>query len=460
MISSFIKKYLKIFIAIVLIMSMLFQTGVFAAEENNANKKIKNKKTEEKAQAAQMPSIAAGSAIMYCENTGNTLYSLNVSKKYAPYSIAKLMTTLLAVQNLPLDKEVTISKNAASIGESSMDLKVGEKVTVEQLLYGALLNSGNDAAYALGETVSGGDINKFVALMNKTAKNLGCKNTHFANPNGYKSDDNYTTAEDFIKITKVALSNNIIKKITGSKEHNVPPTNKSDERKYTNKLPLLSEPESGVYAGKTGLWGKNDSTVAIAYEKNGLKLYIVLLADDQAQRTNDLKKLIKYAEKSLKGVKVVSANKKIGKVRIIHGEVTRLDTFTKNDGYAYLPKEGSKELISTEPVMNTDVKAPVKNGEVVGYLHILTGEEVVNKVPLVVHQSVNTGWFPSYIGISNNMTVILIVLIILILMFLLWILKQKIRAKRIRKMKRERMLRRKAEEALKREEENRRGRLY
>lgn len=129
------------------------------------------------------PTVYAGGAVVYCENTGETIFSQNAKRQYDPYSITKLMTALLAVQHLPLDKTVTVSEKAAAQGESTMDLVKGEKVTVEQLLYGALLLSGNDAAYALGEAVSG-NMTDFVRLMNKTARNIGCRSTHFENATG------------------------------------------------------------------------------------------------------------------------------------------------------------------------------------------------------------------------------------------------------------------------------------
>lgn len=442
---SAIKERSAIFITIFIIFFILAPSFVSAEEKGN------NK--------VEKPNIVAGAGIMYCENTGKTLYSYNANRQYDPYSITKLMTALLAVQNLPLDKEITISEKAASYGESTMELKPGEKVTVEELLYGALILSGNDAAYALGEAVSG-DMEKFVKLMNKTAKNIGCKDTNFENPNGIKADKHYTTAEDFLKITRVALSNYTIKKIAGTKKYNMRPTNKSDERKMETHMPLLTDPKSGVYAGKTGLWQTDDCTVALGFEENGLNLFIVLLHDQEEERTKDIQKLIQYAKDSLNGVKVIDAHKKVGKVRINHGAVTKLEAYTKEKGYAYLPKEGTKELIKTKVSMKTDVKAPVKKGETVGYLKIYAGNEIVNRVPLVVHESVETGWLPSYIGISNKMTMIILGILLILILIWIWLMTLRYKAKRKRRLRRQELIRRKAEEALRKEAENKRGRLY
>ncbi|TDP59586.1 D-alanyl-D-alanine carboxypeptidase family protein [Aminicella lysinilytica] len=401
------------------------------------------------------PSITAGGAMVYCENTGEVVYSKNAGTRYSPYSITKLVTALLAVQNLPLDKEVTVSAKVAAIGETTMSLEPGEKVTVEQLLYGMLMLSGNDAAYALGEAVSG-NMNDFVALMNKTAKNIGCTHTHFANPNGMKSSSHYTTAGDFIQITRVALSNSTIKKIAGTKVYKMKATNKNKARTFKTHMDLLTDSGSGVYAGKTGYWTQYDCSLACAYKKNGLNLYIVILADTKTQRENDLKKLIDYSVKKVDGVRVVKAGKNEGKVRIKHGVKTRIDAYTSEDAYAYLPKEGSKSLISTKTVMDDDVKAPITRGTEVGTLKIYVGDDLVNQVPLVVNEDVATGWFPSYLGISNFASVIIGLVALAVMGFFIWVVAMRASYRRKKKKIRQRKIMRMAEEEARREAERNR----
>ena len=394
--------------------------------------------------AAQVekPDITASGAIVYCQNTGEIVYSKNREKKLAPYSVTKLMTVLLAVQNLPLDQEVTVSAKAAAQEESSMDLKEGEVLTVKDLIYGCMLPSGNDAAYALGEAVSG-DMDSFVELMNKTAENIGCKNTHFSNPSGLKSSKNYTTAYDMMLITKMALSNDVICKAAGSTKYTVAKTNKHKKRTLKTHLSFLSDAESGVYAGKTGYWDDSSCTIALGYRKDGLRLFIVLLGDTADERENDVNKLIAYAKQKVEGVKVIGKDKASGKVRIKHGAKTRLETYTAEIGYAYLPKEASESLIGTKVTMDSDVKAPVKAGTVVGKLEIYAADELVNEVDLIIKEDVETGWFPSYVGISNLATMIICGVIALLLVFFIWVSavkakyrrkKQRIRQRKIMEM--------------------------
>lgn len=404
-----------------------------------------------KTDKVKTPDINAEGVVVYCQNTGEIIYGKNQDKKIAPYSITKLMTAFLAAQNLPLEKEVTVSAEAAGQTEASMELKEGEVLTVKDLIYGALLPSGNDAAYALGEAVSG-NMDDFVDLMNKTADNLGCKNTNFVNPNGMDSKNHYTTAYDMMLITKTALSNEIVAKASGAGSYTVGKTNKSDARKLKSHLGFDSD--SGVYGGKTGYWDDYNCSIALGYKKDGLHLYIVLLGASAEERSKDVKKLIQYATEKVEGLKVVGKDENEGKVRIKHGAKTRLKAYTAETGYAYLPKEASKELISTEVVMRSDVEAPVKKGDVVGSFQIYVADDLVNEVDLIIKEDVETGWFPSYLGISNLATVIICVVALLLFTFFVWISVMRARYRRRKKQLRKQKVMQIAMEQMRREQEH------
>ena len=153
-----------------------------------------------------------------------------------------------------------------------MDLEAGEEVTVEDLLYGAMLLSGNDAAYALGEAVSG-DMERFVQLMNDTAENIGCENTHFINANGLTdSKQHYTTAYDMMQIIRVAFTNQTLSKVAGARKYEMPATNLHEKRTMTNHLSWINNDDSGIYAAKTGSWSEDKCSLAAAYDKNGLQM--------------------------------------------------------------------------------------------------------------------------------------------------------------------------------------------
>ncbi|MGI6177100.1 MAG: D-alanyl-D-alanine carboxypeptidase family protein [Eubacterium sp.] len=377
------------------------------------------------------PEITAGSAVIYCRNTGETLYEKNGDARYSPYSITKLMTALLAAQKLPLDQEVTISENAASVGESSMNLVEGEVVTVEQLLYGLLLMSGNDAAVALAEAVSGSE-EAFIELMNETAANIGCTNTHFANTNGLSNDvsTHYTSANDMVKICKLAFANVTIREIAGTEEYIMPATNKSESRDMVSHIPVLAEDREGTISGKTGYWDDDNSTIAVDYIEKGLEFIIVILGENIDKRQDECDALITYATANLKGYTVVEAGTVEGTARVKHGQETKVDAVAGSDCVVYLPKQGSKELITTEVVLDTDTEAPVEKGQKIGTLNVYIAGEISTKVDLVAAKAISVGMLPSYIGIPDKTTKIICVVALIIVVFILVRVVNKIRYKR------------------------------
>lgn len=403
--------------------------------------------------AADVELTAAG-ACVYCENTGEVIFEKNGDQACSPYSITKLLTCLIAVQHLSLDEEVTISAAAASQGGSEVGLQEGEVVTVEDLLYGALLPSGNDAAYALAETVSGNETD-FVALMNETAGNIGCSGTTFVDSTGL-SPENQTTASDFVKIARAALQNSIIKRIAGSKSYTIPKTNLSKARKLKTEVEGLSDPDSGIVCGKTGYGSETDASIAVEYNKDGIDLFIVLLGDSSDARQEDLNTLVSYAQSNLSGVKAVSAGAYAGKVRVRHGAKTRVKVYAASDGYAYLPAEGSKKLIKTKTTFKENVEAPLSKGDVVGYYDIYVGNEKVNRVPLVVREDVPKGWILSYIGISNAATIVILCVAAAFLVFVLAVRARKKRIAARKKKARERKIHTLAMQRMMEEEEHKR----
>lgn len=424
------------------------------ADVKGADSDMFNLRLRKTAAASDPLNLTADSAMVYCENTGQTIYAKNVDEKEYPYSITKLMTALLVVQKCPLDKKVTVSKAAASQGDSTIHLKKGEVVTVEELLYGALLNSGNDAAYALGEAACGtGNMKDFLDLMNQTAENIGCSHTHFSNPNGISSKKNYTTASDFMKIARVALANDTVRKIAGTKRYHMTATNKSKGRTFINHCSLVRRSSSGIVAGKTGNWKGKGCSIAAVYNKNGLELCIVVLNDSELTRTSDVNKLIDYAKKKVKGICAVKAGKNVGKVHVNGGAKTSLKVYTAENGYAYLPKEGSKKLIKGKAEIDQSLKAPVRAGQEVGSYKIYVNGELVNSIPLVVSEGTGTGWFPSKFGISNFATVVITVILIILFICGIGIAVARAKARKRRKRERQRRIERAARRKLLEEKE-------
>lgn len=410
------------------------------------------------------PVLSSGAAAVYCRNTGELVFAKNPDKRFSPYSITKLLTAFLAIQNLPMDQKVTISEEAAYQDGSTMNLLPGEEVNVEQLLYGTMILSGNDAAYALAETVSG-DVDSFVNLMNATVRNLGCKNTNFVNPNGLIDDvsRHYTTARDFLEISKMVFANDTLKKIAGATEYEMPETNMHEAYKMEGHNELLLEGKSGYLAGKTGYWEDDKATIAMTYMEGTLDLIVVALGGDVNKRGTDCDQLIEYAVASVEGLKVVEKGQIVGTFDVKRGAVKTCEAMTDGESFMYLPKQASKELIQLVAVYNEEITAPVKAGDQVGVYEVYLADEKLDEVPLVAAADVEEGWILSRFGLSNKETLILGGFVLLFILLLIIRIINRGRMKKKKKLERQDKIRTMAEEEIakeKKEFESYRGRYY
>lgn len=196
--------------------------------------------------------VSAQSAILMEQDSGRVIFEKDAHTKRRIASITKIMTALLAVESGKLEDTVTVSSNAIRTEGSSIYLQEGEKIKLEDLVYGLMLRSGNDAAVAIAETV-GGSLDGFVYLMNQKAEEIGMKNTHFANPHGLDDhEDHYSTAYDMALLTRYAMNNDTYKKIAGTKSYRSESTNNEWDRFWRNKNKLLTSLYEHSTGGKTG----------------------------------------------------------------------------------------------------------------------------------------------------------------------------------------------------------------
>jgi len=222
------------------------------------------------------PVVEASSAIIMDNQTGEILYEKNAHEKRSIASITKLMTTIIILEENNLDEVVTISPKVKYTDGSEMLLKTGEKMTVENLLYGLVIHSANDAAIALAEFNAGSE-KAFVEKMNKKALELGLLNTHFQNPVGYDSAMNYSSAYDVARLSRYSYQKSFIKKTAPIKEYEV----KSVDNAYTHKLKSTNElldsylNIKGLKTGKTPKAGL--CNVSVAENENGSDIITVVL---------------------------------------------------------------------------------------------------------------------------------------------------------------------------------------
>lgn len=215
-------------------------------------------------------STSASSAILMDVDSGQVLYEQNADAKMLIASTTKILTALVAIREGDLNDVVTVSREAAYTEGSSMYLKVGEKLTLETLLYGLLLCSGNDAALALTECAGG--LVPFVALMNEKAAALGMAHTSFANPNGLDADGHYSTARDMAVLAAAAVENPTFRRICSSRSVTI------GQRTMENHNRLLRQVE-GCVGLKTGYTQAAGRTLVSCTERDGCRLVAVTLQD-------------------------------------------------------------------------------------------------------------------------------------------------------------------------------------
>ena len=282
---------MKKIIAFVLMFILIFPVCCFADEENNEEEEQIPELVEAASDSAEEPNLNSRAAIIYDRNSKEVIYGKEENTKRKMASTTKIMTCMVVLEKGELTDTVIVSKKAAGTGGSRVGLKTGDKVSVQDLLYGLMLCSGNDAAVALAEHV-GGSVEGFADLMNEKARQLNLSNTHFVTPHGLDNEEHYTTAYELAIMADNALKNNTFSSIVGTKNITININGKPRNLSNTNEL-LGSM--AGVYGVKTGFTnGANRCLVTSCKIENLDIITVVLGADTKKFRTQDSIKLIKY----------------------------------------------------------------------------------------------------------------------------------------------------------------------
>lgn len=234
--------------------------------------------------------ISAECVVLMESHTKRVLYEKNAHIQRPVASISKIMTAIIAIENVNLDDYVVVSKEATEQIGSSLYLRLGEEITIRDLLYGLMLRSGNDAAYLIAEYV-GGNIDNFVYLMNEKAKELGLRNSTFENPSGLDEDSkNISTAYDMALITKYAMDNPLFRKITNTISYRAQ-TKDGTIYLWHNKHRLINRYDY-IIGGKTGYTKLAKRTLVSVGNKDDLELIVVTL--NSGDDWNDHLKLFDY----------------------------------------------------------------------------------------------------------------------------------------------------------------------
>ena len=310
------------------------------------------------------PQNGTESAILLEVDTGAVLYSKNADKPLYPASTTKLMTALLVVENCQMDEVVTFSDNAIDNTEwesSRIGIKKGEQLTVEQCLYGLLLGSANEVAYALAEHV-GGDLDTFVGMMNERASELGCTNTHFVNASGLPDSEHYVSAYDLARIASEFFSNETLCMISGSSRYVIPATNKTDEeRPLENHHKMIGGRKyayEGIIGGKTGFTTDARQTLVTCAQRDGMKLVCVVMKDESPYQFTDTAELLDYGFASFQKINVAD-NENRYNIRSASFFHTKLDIMGSSKDILTLNKTGCivipKGMDFDEPTVMVDL---------------------------------------------------------------------------------------------------------
>lgn len=356
-----------------------------------------------------IPELVAESAVLINADTGEILYDKYKDFPRFPASTTKIMTALLALENLQLDQVVTISHNASYTEGSRIYLLEGEQVTVEQLLYALMLPSANDAAIALAEACAG-DVESFAVMMNERAKQLGAQNTNFVTPNGLPDEAHVVSAYDMALIAREAMKNEVFRQIVATYEYIIPPTAlQEEERKMHNTNRLLFDTTHTVtdisgnirtvrYEGtigiKTGYTNTARSCLVAAAEKNGMTLLGVVYKSEPDALYADMIKLLDFGFDNFDPVDLgIEAGAVVGEVRVRGGKERKVDVTVKQNVRATVERMSDVSAKDTAAeytceIESDDVTAPVETGQEVGTLVVTKGSQLVGTFPVYAAEAV------------------------------------------------------------------------
>ena len=397
----------RIISLILIIMIIIFNsTYVLADDENEILEKPiieeeEKKEIEAAANSETKPTINSRRYAIYDRLSGRCIYGKDENKQTAMASTTKIMTAMIIIENCKLTDSVTVSAKAAGTGGSRLGLKKDDIITVNDLLYGLMLRSGNDAAVALAIHTAG-SIEKFADLMNAKAIKLGLKNTHFVTPHGLDNEEHYTTAYELAKLTDYALKNETFAKIVKTQSTTITINNSPKQINNTNEL--LGN-VNGVYGVKTGFTNNAGRCLVTSVKRDDMDLIIVVLgADTRKDRAKDSMKLIEYAYKRYQ---VVNLKEIIEKEFNLWKQI--------NENRIYIDKgEGNIELEISEIKLSkivTDVtpkieintttylEAPVEKGQRIGTLTVKIENKILEEIEIKSSKTVKKRGILEYFSI-------------------------------------------------------------
>ncbi len=363
-------RFFAIVLCLIILSSLIPNTNIYAAETEEVENTAAENEIDYSAYWPSGPEINADAAIVVDASTGLILYAKDIYSTYYPASITKIMTTLVALENSSLNETITVSYEAewyVSKTSSRMGLVEGEQLTMEEALYGVMLESANEGTYAVGEHVADGSIAKFIKMMNNKAAELGCTNTHYANTHGLHDDEHYTCCYDMALISMAAIRNPIFRKITGTATYEMPATNKNPERLLTNHHKFITKqsPYDYCIGGKTGATTQANYNLVTYAKKDGMTIISIVMHSDTWDTVySDTKTLLDFTFDNY-------SHYNIEKTRL-EGKSTFPALFTEAEPF----KRNEDSIIRISEDGNIVLPNNVDYTEAVGSLSLFTPEEL------------------------------------------------------------------------------------
>lgn len=407
------------------------------------------------------PDVKAAAALLIDADSGKVLYEKNSKSEMYPASLTKMMTCILTLENLDLDKEVTIPAEAVFPTGNNINLKEGEKITVKDLVNALMVYSANDAALALAIEVAG-SVEEFAKMMNEKAKEIGCTHTNYINPNGFTNDAiHHTTARDLAKIAKYGMEKKEFRKIVGQKKYTVPADNMNKARTVKTTNLLLADGQyhyEGVKGVKTGFMALSGYCFVGAADKDGLNMIGVSLNSGENQRFVDVANMFDWGAENYKSYELMPKNESCGTIKVKYGHNTFVDTVVPEGAYVTMPKNGDEELADSKTVMKDHVEAPIKKGTKVGVVKIYEDGKKVGESDIVISKTVSKGgpWAALYISDMAFYIAVGVLLLIIVVIMILRARKKRALRRRQEMIRRQRE-RRAMEIAAERADKERRG---
>lgn len=337
------------------------------------------------------PGLAAKSYLLMDYNTGVVIAEKNADLRLEPASLTKMMTAYivsfqLTHSDLSPDDLVTVSAKAHKTIGSRTFLEPASQVTVRDLMYGLVVQSGNDASVALAEHV-GGSEEGFVTMMNEMAKRLGMKDTHFSNSTGLPAADHYTTASDLAKLAVAVIRDHPTHyRLYSVKEF----THNGITQKNRNTLLLHDPTVDGIKTGHTNAAGY---CLVSSAKRGDMRLISVLMgARNEQQRGTESLRVLNYGFRFYETIKIAEVNQELGKVQVWGGKTDDVQIAVPAEHYVTL-QTGQKKALVREFKVSADLVAPIAAGQKLGVVNFKLNDEVLAELPVVAMQGVERGGF-------------------------------------------------------------------